>query len=1030
MKKNSKKNKIYFGQDQNTTKKSTKKNKHNNDDTQQNSFSKQGIYAILKNTSHPMRLDDILRRLDVSRRSKKEVLFLLQELIDENKIIRQRGASYSLCTSLSHITGRLAIQRSGAGFVIVDTPIKNTAIQNTEKVTTHTNQINKTLNNHTSQQKDIYIPQHALNGAWNGDKVQVLLLPSAKPHFTRDTQKNSKQEGRITQILERAQTKFTACIENEAPKPLYRFFKHSENKVECAFIARPTDSRFPFRILLPLPTTEEFDAWREEEKTSSQPIQENIHTTDLNPYTLKQGDLVILQIEDATQISHPSHNTDTTPSKSASNTPTIMSALNTDLFRGKVIKKLGSADKVSVQEEITKHNHAIPTYFPDSVSLEAKEIAQKHGFFYTAQDEEDFKEPHLHKDAKNREAKHSGNIKTSLEAHEVDLRNLNLVTIDGADSKDFDDAIFVEKQDDSWRLVVAIADVSRYVFPFSEIDKEAKARANSYYFPSSVEPMIPPILSNGLCSLRPHEDHKIMFADMLFNHEGSPIKSSFGHGVMRSKARLTYEQVQDVYDKTHKSIVSQTKNSIEPKNAKNAFSTENNSIPSFLEDMLVCAKELAQILIQKRHKQGSLHLEIPEPKCVTKDNEIVRLSTRPHLFAHELIEAFMVNANEAVAEFLHSKNAPCLYRIHPAPAPERLQSLNLSLQSTSIAEYLPSLSPEQMGAKFWLSAILDNKERAEKKTLPNKQNNSEKNETQDNSSYLAHQLILRSMMQARYSPYLEEHFGLASSCYCHFTSPIRRYSDLMVHRSLKQTLGIIDKETSKLYAKTLSEDALLSCADTCNGQERVAQNAEREIFRRLACILLENEVNKEFEATISGVTPFGLFAQMHENMAEGMIRMENLIADYFIYEEESQCLFGQRTKKIYRLGDPIRVVLKSVDLSRLEINLCLAEDENHTFQRKSFTNTYTQKNTHNTKHFDSKNTKQKTTKHKSTKQKASKSQESNKKNTSTNTSMPYKDDVIQTSKESFKKKVHKQKKPKQNTDHKKKKDHKKKFQEE
>lgn len=938
MKKSTKKNKIFFGQDPND-KKFEHKNKIKRTGNSFNcdthniapSFSKEGIYKIFKNTPHPLRLDDILRRLEVSRRSKKELLFLLQELIDEKKIVRQRGANYALIKSLSSITGRLSIQRSGAGFV---TP----QVKNDQKSE------NKILN-----QKDIYIPPHALLDAWNGDLVEVLLLPSSKPNFSSSigVKKSSKQEGQISKILERAQTQMPLCIESEAKKQHYTYFKNTKNLITQAFIARPTDSRYAFRVLLPLPQPEEFENWQAEAKKHAEASKQNLDSaisievtnkntkevqskkTSKSPYFLHEGDLVIASFNNDFQNNFQETFHD---KRTETTTQSIVKPIANELYLGKVVKKLGSADKVSVQEEVAKHNHNIPTHFPDDVLLEAKEIAQTHGFFYTKEDEEEFKVPLLHKDAKSREAKHNTNIGIQLDKEDYDLRSLTLVTIDGADSKDFDDAIFVEKQENSYRLLVAIADVSRYVLPFSKIDLEAKARANSYYFPSSVEPMIPPILSNGLCSLRPHEDHKVMFADMLFDAKGTCIKSDFGQGVMQSKARLTYEGVQSFYD-THTSslhenrtkvidnaLLDSTENKDNLKNSNANTLEYDKSIPQNVQNMLLEAKELAQILIKKRHKQGALNLEIPEPKCVTKNNEIVSLSTRPHLFAHTLIEAFMVKANEQVAEYLHKQKAPCLYRVHPAPAPERLESLNLALQSTASVNFLPSLSPQQMGLNAWLSSLLNTEQQMQDA------------DQREGTNYLTHQLILRAMMQARYSPYLEEHFGLASDCYCHFTSPIRRYSDLMVHRSLKQCLGIKQQNKNALD-KILVEDSLINIADKCNEQERVAQNAEREIFRRLACVLLESEVEREFEAIISGVTAFGLFAQMKENMAEGMIRMENLKSDYFIYEEETQSLFGQKTKITYRLGDTIKVILQSVDLSRLEINLILPEDNKNSSKR-------------------------------------------------------------------------------------------------
>lgn len=348
-------------------------------------------------------------------------------------------------------------------------------------------------------------------------------------------------------------------------------------------------------------------------------------------------------------------------------------------------------------------------------------------------------------------------------------------------------------------------------------------------------------------------------------------------------------------------------------------------------------------------------MEIPEQQCIIENDTMIALRVRPHFFAHELIEAFMVSANEAVAEFLNKKNAPCLYRIHPAPAPERLKNLCTVFSQTSLAEIMPAESPEKIGENVWLGQILARLDTAKKmaeqleaKQAKDKEHDRHNEQDTDKTelagfteraarseqtersekieqissiaknSYLAHRMILRAMMQARYSPWLDIHFGLASKCYCHFTSPIRRYADLMVHRSLKAQLGIMEKKHTIFTPEYLEQ-----IADSCNDQERSAQSAEREVFLRLSCLMLEKSVGKTFPAVISGLSNFGVFAELRENMAEGMIRMEKLGNDYFVYDEEKQILYGERTGVTYRLGDEITVQIDFVDVTRLEIDLIL-----------------------------------------------------------------------------------------------------------
>lgn len=846
MKRISKKKKTYFGHDLDEEQKLYEK--------EEDFFSAETVYSILEKTPHPLRLDDILRRADVTRRSKKEILALLHELITEGKVVHQRGGVYSVSSSLGHIQGRLAVQRSGAAFVIV----------NKEKF--------------PQVKEDIYIPEHSLNDAWNGDIVEVALLPRSQRAGSTKVQEilNKRREGKVIEIIERTHKILTVRLEDDAARQQQKHFKHL---AEHGYLASPTDSRFNFNVLIPL--TEDF-------------LQQLAGMTADENFRLKRGDLLQVEIQER-----------------------LPSRMDTPLWLALPQKFLGGQNCVSVQESITKASNNISTEFPDDVLKEAENIAFAEGFLKPEQEQQNYKIP--------------------LEQQDTDLRNVCLVTIDGADSRDFDDAVYVKKNAQGYMLLVAIADVSRYVTPYSKLDKEAKHRGNSYYFPSSVEPMLPEALSNGLCSLRPDEDHRIIFAKILFNAKGQVKGTEFGQGIMRSKARLTYDAVQEFYD-----------------TGKAKDGGISTPMSEEIETMLLSAKELAEILIKKRHKAGSLHLEIPEQQCIIENDTMTALGVRPHFFAHELIEAFMVSANEAVAEFLTQKNAPCLYRIHPAPAPERLKNLCTVFAQTSLAEILPAETPDKIGENVWLGQILDRLDTAKKmaEQLEAKQAKDTEHSEQDTelaggaklseraerseraarsekdeqifaiakNSYLAHRMILRAMMQARYSPYLDIHFGLASKCYCHFTSPIRRYADLMVHRSLKAQLGLMEKKHA-----VFKPEYLESIADICNDQERIAQIAEREVFLRLSCLMLEKSIGKTFPAIISGLSNFGVFAELQGNMAEGMIRMEKLGDDYFVYDEEKQILYGERTGVTYRLGDEITVQIDFVDVTRLEIDLILLD---------------------------------------------------------------------------------------------------------
>jgi ribonuclease R len=312
---------------------------------------------------------------------------------------------------------------------------------------------------------------------------------------------------------------------------------------------------------------------------------------------------------------------------------------------------------------------------------------------------------------------------------------------------------------------------------------------------------------------------------------------------------------------------------------------------------------LAVLLIQRRKTQGGLDFGIPEAEYVLENGRVRDVRNRERLFSHRLIEAFMVEANESVARFLKQRKAPMLYRVHPAPQWERLHSLLQSLVKLPCQPPLPLPSLKKKKAsppQSWLPPLL----RAA--------------EDQD-CAWLVNTLVLRTMMQARYDPEPDIHFGLASACYCHFTSPIRRYADLMVHRALRHSLGLDTGGTVPGAKK------LLDVAEICNTRERVAQSAEREIARRMGCLVLQGREGDEFQGIISGVTGFGLFVQLEGKPLEGLVRIEKLGDDYFHYHQDRQELRGARSRQAFRLGDSLMVRLSDVNVDRLEINLNLVQ---------------------------------------------------------------------------------------------------------
>ncbi|MBN2428247.1 MAG: ribonuclease R [Deltaproteobacteria bacterium] len=499
---------------------------------------------------------------------------------------------------------------------------------------------------------------------------------------------------------------------------------------------------------------------------------------------------------------------------------------------------LGSEEDVRVQETLVKTGFAIPTTFSEGVLSEAGLLPE------TPQE----------KDLIGRQ----------------DLTKVSLVTIDGANARDFDDAVCVSRENSGWRLWVAIADVSHYVAPGSALDREAEERGNSYYFPASVEPMLPEKLSNGLCSLVPAQPRLAMVAEILFSFQGLPIEERFYPALIRSRARLTYDQV------------------------KRAILDSDQGEQERLEvhlPMLYQAEALARELLARREERGSLDFDLPEPEILIDICDHAKdVRPRPRHFGHQIIEEFMLAANEAVARFLEQREARFLFRNHPSPDLEKLESLFKLLRFTSIGSSLPE-KRDAKGLQTLFSAAKGTE-----------------------MEFLVNRLALRSMMQAGYSPVNEGHFGLASDCYCHFTSPIRRYADLVVHRALKAAL-------SEEPPRTAGEKRLKNTAEHINAMERKAVEAEREIVKRLTILFLREKVGETYSGIISSLTDFGFWVELKEVMAEGMVRLSTLTDDYYIFLDKRHELLGERTGRSLRLGQEVRVRLVSADLSRLEVNL-------------------------------------------------------------------------------------------------------------
>ncbi|MCD8563332.1 MAG: ribonuclease R [Alphaproteobacteria bacterium] len=450
----------------------------------------------------------------------------------------------------------------------------------------------------------------------------------------------------------------------------------------------------------------------------------------------------------------------------------------------------------------------------------------------------------------------------SLKGRE-DLREIPLVTIDGADARDFDDAVFAEPHmleggEEGFHLIVAIADVAYYVRPGSPLDREALARGNSTYFPDRVVPMLPEALSNDLCSLRPHEPRACMAMHLWINSKGKLVRYKIVRGLMKSAARLIYEDVQQQYDTQEKSDL---------------LPHINNLYAAF------------RILNRARGERGALDLDMPERQVmIDKDGHMAGVRMRTRVDAHKLIEEFMILANVAAASALEDKEAPCVYRIHDQPSMEKLDSVREFLGSFQLT--LPR--GQSIGSKQ-VNGLL-----RQAGKMP--------------YSQLISTVILRTQSQAVYSPDNIGHYGLALAKYAHFTSPIRRYADLLVHRSLISAYGLGPGGLSEE-----EEVQLASISQSISSAERKSMEAERGAVERFTAAYLSGKIGEEFAGTISGVTRFGLFVTLTENGAEGLIPMKSLSDDFYVHDEEAHALVGRRHGKVYRLGAEVTVQLMEAD---------------------------------------------------------------------------------------------------------------------
>ncbi len=452
-----------------------------------------------------------------------------------------------------------------------------------------------------------------------------------------------------------------------------------------------------------------------------------------------------------------------------------------------------------------------------------------------------------------------------------DIRHLPLVTIDGEDARDFDDAVYCERNDDGWRLLVAIADVSHYVQPDSALDADALERGNSVYFPERVIPMLPEVLSNGLCSLNPQVDRLCMVCDMQLSPRGVLKSWRFYPAVMFSHARLTYNKVAAMLIDGDAEL----------------RETYKEVLPH-LEDL----HRLYKVLRKRREQRGAIDFETVETRIVFgEERKIDRIVPVIRNDAHKMIEEFMITANVATARFLLKAKIPALYRIHEGPAAEKLEDLRAFL-----AEFgLRLEGGDNPQAKDYAELLKQVHGRPD--------------------AHLIQTVLLRSLKQAVYSPDNVGHFGLAFDAYAHFTSPIRRYPDLLVHRAIRHVLSGQPPELFRY-----DHEKMVGLGEHCSQTERRADEATRDVVDWLKCEYMLDEVGGEFDGTITSVTGFGLFVELDDIYVEGLIHITALENDYYHFDPVKHQLVGEHNHRVYRLGDRLRVKVARVGLDERKID--------------------------------------------------------------------------------------------------------------
>ncbi len=729
-------------------------------------------------------------------------------------------------------------------------------------------------------QGDVFIPPFDTGEAMHGDQVLVELSPRSR---------EGRAEGRIVRVMERAHPTVVGIFH----------YGHRHNYV------RPIDDRIKMDVII----DEGDEVVPKPSEAASRVTVDRVIGSEAGrrPWEDLEGVVVDCEI-----TSWP------TTSKNP---------------RGRIIEVLGYEDDFGVDVEIVIRKHHLPHHFPPSVIAEARSIPSV--------------------------------IPATELLRRRDFRELPIVTIDGETARDFDDAVFVRRLPDGhFELQVHIADVAHYVRPGMDIDREAEIRGTSVYFPDRAIPMLPVELSTDICSLRPVVERLVMSCIMQLDERGEIRSYEIMPGMIRSAERMTYEAVQLVIDGNDA--------------ARKRYAP--------LVDNFVIMQELAEILNQKRQRRGSIDFDLPEPLIEFDENGLMKGVTRSErLFSHRIIEEFMLAANETVATYLEHKGVPSIYRVHEPPDPKRVYDFenlaaafgySLGIGSLPISRF--RVKPDHRAAS---ARSTPHRAKPKEIEVPQEvaitpkmyQKLAAKIAGKPEERILSY-LMLRSLKQARYSEVNEGHFALAATCYTHFTSPIRRFPDLLVHRILKGVLaesperhegrlnigagGHVEQNPELLWPSTkpasgpsakkaakvkthpeshlrgpIPEDELHHQTEDASFAERRADAAERELVEWKKIKFMSDRVGEEFEGLIVSITKYGMFVELTDLFVEGLIPLNSMYDDRYVFHETTRQIIGQRTRKTYSLGDRARVILDRIDRVERKLQFALAEERPTPAQR-------------------------------------------------------------------------------------------------